>query len=159
MDKNNRVLIGAVLLIFVTLLSFNLTSLTGSSTKEGKVPSVSVSPNVAEAGDRLTVSVISGELGVNEKACIYDGNSRVACTSTVCNNNVQKENRHFKCLSSVNQIQFNIATSTSLESGVYSVCVWDYDLAQKKLRSGDYSQRRGHICGDFTLMNTREYYE
>ena len=152
MDKNNKVLLAAILLIFVTLLSFNIDSITGLSTRSTQRSSVSVTPKVIEAGQRITVSVISGSLGVNEKACIFDSNSRVACTNTVCNDNPQKENRHYKCSSSkTDSIKFNFATSSSLPSGVYSVCVWDYELAQKKLESGDNSQRRGYLCGDFTV--------
>ena len=153
MDKNNRVLIGVILLIFITLLSFNLTSITGLSTKGKTVPSVSVSPKVAEAGERLTISVWTGKLGMHEQACLYDTDSRVSCTRRACSGN-------YKCYSTdTKQVSFNFAPATSLTPGVYSVCVWDYELAQTKTRAGDNSQKRGYVCGDFTLKSSREYYE
>ncbi len=155
MDKNNRVLLAIILLIFVTLLSFNIDidTISGFQTKELKQPSVTVSPKVIESGQRITVEVISGKLGVNEKACVYDSDSRIGCTNTVCNDNPQKENRHYKCLSDASgPIKFNFATSTSLSQGVYSVCVWDYWIAQENKKKGDYAQSRGYVCGDFTVI-------
>ncbi len=147
MDKNNRVLIGAVLLIFVTLLSFNLDTITGLSTKDKNIPSVSISPKVVQPGSRITVTVWTGKLGMNEKACLYDSNARVSCTNNACAGN-------YKCYSTDKQpVSFNFATSTSLDSGVYSLCVWDYSLAQEKLRKGDNSQLRGYVCGEFTIQS------
>lgn len=145
MDKNNRVLVAVILLIFVTLLSFNLNTITGSLTKDKNVPYVSISPKLIDAGQRITVSVRTGKLGINDKACIYDDSSRKSCTNAVCDGN-------YKCYSTdKDPLKFNFGTSTSLEPGVHSVCVWDYELAQQKLDSGDHSQARGYICGDFTV--------
>lgn len=145
MDKNNRILIAAMLLIFVALLSFNMNSITGASTKDSDGTSVSVSPKVVKAGERLTATVWTGKLGMNKKACVFDDNSRVMCTETACEGS-------YKCYSSdTAPIKFAFSLSTSVEEGVYSLCVWDYDLAQKKLKAGDNSQRRGYICGDFTI--------
>ena len=151
MDKNNRVLVGAVLLIFVTLLSFNLDTITGLSTQNKiNTPSVSVSPKVIQAGNRLTVSAWTGKLGINEKACLYDSSVRVSCTENVCQGN-------YKCYSTdKSPVKFNFATSTSLPSGVYSICVWDYELAQQKMDNGDNSQTRGYVCGEFTIQGQYE---
>ena len=146
MDKNNRVLVAAILLIFVTLLSFNLDTITGLSTKDKNTPSVSVSPKVIQAGTRVTVTAWTGKPGINEKACLYDSSVRVSCTENVCQGN-------YKCYSTdKNPVKFNFATSTSLPSGVYSLCVWDYELAQQKLNKGDNSQARGYVCGEFTIQ-------
>ena len=154
MDKNNKILLGAILLIFITLISFNVNTITGDLTKEGKkVPSVTVSPKIAVPGERLTVSVWTGADGINQKACLYDENSRVSCTSRVCSDSPENLDRAYKCLSTEKeQVKFNFVTSTSLPSGIYSVCVWDYELASKKLRQGDSSQQRAYVCGDFTIM-------
>ncbi|MBS3171850.1 hypothetical protein J4449_04535 [Candidatus Woesearchaeota archaeon] len=152
MEKNNRVLVAVILLIFVTLLSFNIDSISGYQTKQLNKPSVTVTPKVVEPGQRITVEVISSKLGVNEKACLYDHNSRVACTNTVCNQEPERNNRHYKCVSdSQNPINFNFALSTSLPSGIYNVCTWDYEVAQENQGKGDYSQSRGYVCGDFTI--------
>ena len=98
MDKNNKILLGAILLIFVTLLSFNINTITGEITKENKkVPSVTVSPKVADAGERVTVSVWTGADGINRKACLYDDNSRVTCTNRVCSEDT--DNSYYKCYS------------------------------------------------------------
>lgn len=149
MDKNNRVLIAVILLIFVTLLSFNLTSITGSSTKD-KIPSVTVTSKIVRAGERVSVSVLTGKLGMSEKACLYDQDSRLSCITTACSS-IPKST--YKCFSSkeTGPITFTFNPSTSLEPGVYNICVWDYELAQTKLKAGDYSQRRGYVCGDFTI--------
>lgn len=150
MDKNNRVLIAVILLIFVTLLSFNLTSITGSSTKD-KIPSVTVNTKVIRAGERVTVSVWTGKLGMSEKACLYDRDgNRISCTNSACDS-IPKSS--YKCFSSkeTGPLSFTFNPSTSLDPGDYDICVWDYELAKIKLRAGDYTQRRGYVCGDFTI--------
>jgi hypothetical protein len=154
LDKNNKILLGAILLIFMTIISFNINTITGDLTKEGKkVPSVTVSPKVVVPGERVTVSVWTGADGINERACLYDDNSRVACTNRVCSDSPENLDRAYKCYSTgKEQVKFNFATSTSLPSGIYSICVWDYELASKKLRQGDSSQQRAYVCGDFTIM-------
>ncbi len=152
MNKNNRVLVAVILLIFVTLLSFNIDSISGYQTKQENKPSVTITPQVVLPGQRITVEVVSSKLGVNEKACLYDHNSRVACTNTVCNQEPNRNNRHYKCISdSESPIKFNFALSTSLTSGIYTVCVWDYEVAQENQRKGDNSQSSGYVCGGFTI--------
>ena len=154
MDKNNRVLVAVILLIFVTLLSFNVDTITGSSTKDNKNPSVSVSPKVIELGTRglgtrLTVTVRSGEKGVNEKAVLRDAEGfKKADMHNAC----EKYN-NYKCYSEKgNLIQFAFAPSNSLKEGVYQVCVHDYKLAEDKKDQGDHSANRGQVCGDFTII-------
>ncbi|MEK6937096.1 MAG: hypothetical protein AABW58_03430 [Nanoarchaeota archaeon] len=152
MEKNNRVLVAVILLIFVTLLSFNIDTISGFQTKSLEGPSVTITPKVVKPGERITVEVISGKHGVNEKACLYDHNSRVACTNTVCNQEQERNNRHYKCVSDAeNPIKFNFALSTSLLSGIYTVCVFDYGEAEKSEDKGDYSKERGYVCGTFTI--------
>ena len=150
MDKNNRVLVAVILLIFVTLLSFNIDTISGYQAKDFTKPSVSVSPKTVYPGQRITVAVISGKFGVNEQSCLYDSNSRVACTNSVCD--VFVKNRHYKCTSDEGPIKFNFALSTSLPAGIYNVCVWDYEKAQNNERNGDNSRERGYVCGDFTII-------
>ena len=74
--ENKNVLIGAVLIILVALLAFNL-DITGQATK-GAMTSISVSPTTIRAGDSLSVSIIPGSNGAEEKLYIYaqdeDGN-------------------------------------------------------------------------------------
>lgn len=150
MDKSNKILVAAVLLIFVTLLSFNLDTITGSSTKEKQVRSVSVSPSVVEGGSRVTVTAYTGKLGMNKQACLYDSNSRVACTYQACDEN--QDNRAYKCYSTQNKpVKFTFTTSSSLEPGIYSICIWDYELAKQKLDAGENSRERGYVCGEFTI--------
>lgn len=152
MDKNNRVLIAVILLIFVTLLSFNIDTISGFQSKEARKPSVEITPKVVYSGQRITIEVKTSKLGVNEKATLYDSNSRVATTNTVCNSELEKNNRHYKCISDEKSpVKFNFALSSSLPEGVYNVCVWDYEVAQENQKKGDYSQSRGFVCGDFTI--------
>lgn len=156
MDKNNKILLGAILLIFITLLSFNLNTITGDITKEGKkVPSVTVSPKVVAPGERVTASVWTGAGGISKKACIYDHNTRVFCVNRVCSDS--PVDRGYKCYSTdKEQIKFSFVPSTSLSDGVYSICVWDYELADKKSDAGDSSQQRAYVCGDFTIMENSQ---
>lgn len=152
MDKNNRILIAVILLIFVTLLSFNIDTISGSSIKSLDKPSVKITTPVVEegSGKRITAEVISGKFGVNEKATLYDHNSRVATTNSVCDQFL--DNRHYKCISdNENPIKFNFALPTSLPSGLYNVCVWDYEKAQENEDKGDNSLQRGFVCGSFTI--------
>ena len=152
MDKNNRVLVAVILLIFVTLLSFNIDTISGSSTKSLDKPSVKVITPVVEegAGARITVEVVTGKFGVNEQAVLYDRNSRVYTTNSVCDQFLQ--NRHYKCIGDEKSpIKFNFRLSTSLPSGLYNVCVWDYEVAKNKENEGDNSRERGNVCGSFTI--------
>ncbi len=154
MDKNNRVLVAIILLIFVTLLSFNLDTISGSTIRDSDKPSVTISPKVVEegSGQRVKVEVITGKFGVNERAYLYDHNSRVATTNSVCNDNVEKTNRHYKCLGDAKSpVTFYFSLATSLPPGIYNICVEDYEKEQDQKEKGDYSLQRGFVCDSFTI--------
>lgn len=83
MEKDNKILLGAILIILITLVSFNFGDITGKVVKEGTV--VSISPATVTAGDYITVYVKPGSKGVESSAYFYriDG-TRIPATVKLC---------------------------------------------------------------------------
>ena len=91
MEKDNKILLGAVLILLVAMLSFNFNSLTGKVTsKEGSDASISVSPtNVYFTREDLyrgTAKLVTVEVNVKDgeienKLDLYEGNSKIGSQS------------------------------------------------------------------------------
>jgi hypothetical protein len=90
MDQNNKILIGAALIILVAIVSFRYTDITGEVTKDAVI---SVSPskvyfemrgdNVYDAAKLVTINVKPGTYGVDRDLELYrEDGSRVGGRGT-----------------------------------------------------------------------------
>ena len=79
--ENKNVLIGAVLIILVAMLSFNL-DMTGQAIKTAT--KVSVSPSIVDAGDVIDITVTPGKEGVEKQFDIYCNGLRKAKDLNLC---------------------------------------------------------------------------
>ena len=83
MNKDNKVLLGAILIILVALVSFNFGDITGKAVSEGSI--VAISPKTVTAGEYINVYVKPGSKGVEKLAYIYrEGDIRMAGTISLC---------------------------------------------------------------------------
>lgn len=83
MDKDNKILLSAILIILVALVSFNFGDITGKIVKDSTV--VAVSPSEVTAGEYITVYVNPGSDGVKNVAYVYRENDvRIPATINLC---------------------------------------------------------------------------
>ena len=83
MEKDNKVLISAILIILVALVSFNFGDITGKAVKENTV--VAISPLEVTAGETITVYVKPGSNGVEKLAYVYSKKGiRLPGTISLC---------------------------------------------------------------------------
>jgi len=94
MDKDNKVLLAAVLVILVALVAFNFGDITGKAVKDSTV--IAVSPTVVKFGEydtvkMVTIKVMPGEDGVDTKMSLYKvdgfkvgGETVNICTESIC---------------------------------------------------------------------------
>ena len=130
MNKNNKVLLFAFIIIIGAFISSSIEGITGRVVDK-KITKVSVSPYKTYPGEELYVTVIPGEEGVNEEAVFYNSNGKL--------------NSHNLCFGSykcVEPITFNFMIPDNWKSGVYQVKVYDYAL-------------KDFIKGDFTIKEVR----
>lgn len=69
MEKDNKILVGAVIIILVALVAFNLSKITGQVTKE--TTTITVNPKIIGAGDIISISVVPGSEGAENEMRIY----------------------------------------------------------------------------------------
>ncbi|MFH1591914.1 MAG: hypothetical protein ABIB47_00935 [Candidatus Woesearchaeota archaeon] len=117
MEKDNRILIGSIVIIVLVVISFNF-SITGSVVKEYSSVRIRVSPEVVNAGEVVYVDVEGGVNGVNNRAdFIYAiDDLRVGSKENICGDGA-------KCSGVVS---FSYVISPGWERGVYYVVVFDY---------------------------------
>jgi len=95
MDKDNKVLLAAVLIILVALVAFNFGDITGKAVKDdGTV--IAVSPTTVKFGEYdtmklVTIKVIPGKDGVDTVMSLYmvdgfkvSGETVNICTDSIC---------------------------------------------------------------------------
>jgi len=83
MNKDNKVLLGAILIILVALVSFNFGDITGKAVSEGSI--VAISPKTITAGEYINVYIKPGSKGVEQLAYLYrEDGARLPGTINLC---------------------------------------------------------------------------
>ena len=117
MDKDNKVLLGSVLIILLAIISINFDGITGAATFDSNT-NLYISPNVVSPGDRIYITISAPGAGVNKKAEFYHlaDNLKVGsidiCKSSGCSGD----------------FGFSYVISTSWDSGIYGVRVYSYEI-------------------------------
>ena len=119
MDKDNKILIVSVIIIILVALSFNFNIPTGAVTKDYPTISITISPDIVQAGDIVYIDIKAGKSGINNRAdFIYAiDNLRKSSKTNICGNAP-------KC---TGDLSFSYVTSPTWESGIYYIAVYDYD--------------------------------
>jgi len=116
LDKNNVItIVAVVLLVGAVLFSFDYDA-TGRAVSASSL--VTVSPEVASAGDYVTIQVLPSSKGVNREISIYDGSGlrKTQISFRDCSS--------FRCRASTSTAY---KTGSDWEPGVYSVSYFDYN--------------------------------
>ncbi|MEK6934248.1 MAG: hypothetical protein AABW46_00035 [Nanoarchaeota archaeon] len=127
MNRESKILIGAVIIIIIAIFSFN-SGITSFSVKESS-GSIIISPKSVSAGENIIVTVIPGFEGVNNKVSFYNAEDDLRKDS------VELCKGSFRC---EKESSINYWVSNSWDPGVYYVKVYDYN-------------RKGFIIEDFTI--------
>ena len=131
MNKENRVLLLAFLIIIGALISSSIETITGKVINK-KITKISVSPSKTYAGKEVYVTVIPGEDGVNEDAIFYDSEGvKLSSLKKLCAGS-------YKC---DEPVTFNFEIPENWNSGVYQIKVYDYGI--KDFIKGDFTIRGG----------------
>lgn len=107
MEKNTKIVIGAILILFIAMVSFKFEALTGAVSKENTM--INVDKDVVRAGEWITVTVKSNYWLDNRDgygACFYVDGRRKSCTRSLCNTD---EGTLYKCKENI----FNYRIPTS----------------------------------------------
>jgi len=119
MNKDNKILIGSVIIIIIVALSFNINTPTSSIIKNYPTTSITISPDTVQAGNIIYIDIKTGSKGINNKAdFIYAiDNLRKSSRINICGNGP-------KC---TGDFSFSYVTSSTWEPGIYYVAIYDYD--------------------------------
>lgn len=101
MQKENKVLFGAVLILLVAIISFSFSGITGQTVSSGEVTKLYVDKSIVTAGDMIKLTIKPGSDGVDQDIDFYHANddTRVAqsaaqvCGQYKCFNDVTVEFR------------------------------------------------------------------
>ncbi len=127
LNKDNKILLLAFLIIIGALISSSIESITGKVINK-KITKLSVSPELTYPGKQVYVTVVPGEEGVNEEVIFCDINGNKLDSTNICQGS-------YKCEES-STFSFNIPQNW--ESGIHKVKVYDYAL-------------KDFIINDFTI--------
>lgn len=130
MNKENRVILLAFLIIIGALISSSIETITGKVINK-KVTKVSVSPSKTYAGKELYITVVPGEEGANEDVIFYDSNGVKFGSQKLCAGS-------YKCTESVT---FNFKIPENWKSGIYQIKIYDYGV--KDFIKGDFTIKGG----------------
>ena len=120
MERDNKIILGAVLILLVGMLSFNFSSLTGKASQSGTTSAtLTVSParvdlaprNSYRAGQELvlvTVTVNSGEIENNIKLCRAGGSCSIGEGFTACTKSACKKGTYTKTVG----VDYDMASTT-----------------------------------------------
>ena len=131
MNKDNKILLFALLIIIGAIISSGIGGITGRVVDE-KITKVSVSPSRTYPSEEIYVTVIPGEDGINEEAVFFNSEGAKLNYYNVCHGS-------YKC---EEPVTFNFMIPDNWKSGVYQVRVYDYAL-------------KDFIKGDFTIKEVR----
>lgn len=147
MEIKNYFLITVIILAFA-LISINLESLTGSTTRDGSSATIKVTPSSIKSGEKITINVVPGKEGVkNEVKIIKECNS-------IFGENCQGSRKAIIHLCSSNSYTINCKEpnykspitktyqpSSGIGVGLYYVKITEY----KKDDSGNYIERKAYF--------------
>ena len=130
LNKENKILLLAFLIITVALISSSVETITGKVINK-RVTKVSVSPSLISPSKEVYITVVPGEDGVNEDAIFYDSEGVNLDSKKLCAGS-------YKCTESVT---LNFKIPENWKSGVYQVKIYDYGI--KDFVKGDFTIRGG----------------
>ncbi|MCX6711605.1 MAG: hypothetical protein NT139_01020 [Candidatus Woesearchaeota archaeon] len=117
MYDEKKIVIGALLILLITMVSFNFLGVTGYNINENsKVTRIIVSPTEIKAGQDLTINIIPGKSGVNRYMNFYEGTIRKGKSGAVCVSS-------YRCSEPITIVY---PTSSLWEPGNYYLQVFDY---------------------------------
>ena len=133
MEKDNKILFGAILIILIAMLSLNFNNiLTGNVSKES-VSKVVVSPNEVTRGEVITVEVTPGPEGVyNRWAWIYNAEKDLRLTGTakrMCGNQAV-------CYDPLTITYLIEGNEDKFPDGKYVIKVREHDVKETKYAEG-----------------------
>jgi len=116
MDRENRIIVGTVFVIFIAIISSNF-GISGQIIRNSETE-IKVAPDAVYVGQKVYIDIYPGSLGVNQKISFYqaEDNLRKDSTYIVCGVN-------FKCY---DDTSFSYVIPTSWEPGIYFANVYDY---------------------------------
>ena len=134
MNKDNKILLLAFLVIVVALISSSIESITGRVINK-KISKISVSPFKTYSGEKIYVTVVPGEEGVNEEAIIHNSAGVNLNSLDVCQGS-------YKC---TEPVTFDFLIPDNWEEGVYQIKIYDYSI--KDFINSDFTIKGGWING------------
>lgn len=129
--ENKNILLGAVLILLVALVTFNL-DITGKVSTPS-ITKITVSPVTVQQGDKITITVTPGEKGARRNLYFWVGNYRRAVTNLFCKDETQQSN---KCLKPETM---TYSIPVSWQPDVYSAAVYDFGI-------------KDYVRADFTVV-------
>ncbi len=130
--ENKNILLGAVLILLIALVTFNL-DITGKVSNP-VITKITVEPTTVQQGDKITITVTPGEKGARKNLYFMVGNYRRMISNLFCKE--QNKNRSSgKCF---NPETMTFMIPVSWKPDVYSVAVYDYGI-------------RDYVRTDFTV--------
>jgi hypothetical protein len=119
MHNDKKIVIGALLILLITMVSFDFLGFTGFNISEdSKVTKIIISPIEIKAGEDLTIKVIPGKSGVNRYINFYQGTVRKGKSGAICVSG-------YRCSEPITIVY---PTSSAWEPGSYYAQVFDYYL-------------------------------
>lgn len=141
MEKDNKILLGAILIILVAMVSFSFRGITGKAVSEKTI--VAVSPGSITAGESITIYVKPGSVGVEQMAYFYrEDGLRIPGTVSLC--------RSSKCADEI-KIDYKLVDSWDGNAD------WPYGEASRGyyLRVNDYRSEE-YKTASFTVKRAYE---
>ena len=131
--ENKNILLGAVLILLIALVTFNL-DITGK-VAQPSITTIMVSPTTVQQGDKITITVTPGEKGARKNLYFWVGNYRKAITNLFCKEQT-KSRSSGRCFEP-ETMTYSIPTSWKQDT--YSVAVYDFGI-------------RYYVRADFTVI-------
>ena len=130
MNKDNKILLLAFFIIIGAVISSSIESITGRVVNK-KISKISVSPSKTYAGEKVYITVVPGEHGVNEDAIIFNSNGVKLSSINICSG-------AYRCKEPVTT---GFIIPNNFEEGDYQIKVYDYAL--KDFINGDLTIKGG----------------
>jgi hypothetical protein len=118
--ENKNILLGAVLILLIALVTFNL-DITGEITKP-TITKITVQPTTVQQGDKITITVTPGEKGANRNLYFMVGNYRRLISNLFCRESGLSTGRCLK------PETMTFVIPVSWKPDIYSVAVYDFGI-------------------------------
>ncbi len=116
-NNEKKIVIGALLILLITMVSFNFLGFTGYNISEdSKITRIIISPKEIRAGEDLTIKIIPGKSGVNRYINFYQGTIRKGKSGSICVSG-------YRCSEPITIVY---PTSSAWEPNNYYAQVFDY---------------------------------